>query len=70
MDDLEKFQNKRKESLFTTIFSPLWRALEDLGNAMAGSDKKSTGKKLTTANDQVGVDLDKYETSKINKIKL
>lgn len=68
MTDLEKFQNKRKESLFETIFSPLWRALEDLGNAMAGSKKTtSSGKPVATSSDQISVDLDKFESEKIKK---
>ena len=70
MTDLEKFQNKRKESLFQTIFSPFWRALEDLGKAMAGSSKKSKSSKgASTSDDQISVELDKFESSKIQKIK-
>lgn len=68
MNDLERFQNKRKASLFETIFSPLWRALEDLGNAMAGNKKTSaSGKPMTSSNDQISVDLDKFENERMKK---
>lgn len=68
MTDLEKFQNKRKESLFETIFSPLWRALEDLGNAMAGSKKTtSSGKPIISSSDQISVELDKFESERMKK---
>ncbi len=68
MTDLEKFQNKRKASLFETIFSPLWQALEDLGNAMAGSKKTtSRGKPIVTSQDQISMELDKFENEKIRK---
>jgi hypothetical protein len=68
MNDLERFQNKRKESLFETIFSPLRRALEDLGQAMAGSKKTtSRGKPLTSSDDQISVELDKFENEKMKK---
>ena len=68
MTDLEKFQNKRKESLFETIFSPLWRALEDLGQAMAWTKKTSaSGKPMMSSNEQISVELDKFENDRMKK---
>lgn len=68
MTDLEKFQNKRKESLFETIFSPLWRALEDLGNVMVGTKKTNTkGKPISTSQEQISVELDKFESERMKK---
>ncbi|MCX6822515.1 MAG: hypothetical protein NTX91_00770 [candidate division SR1 bacterium] len=68
MTDLEKFQNKRKESLFETIFSPFWRALEDLGQAMAGTKKtSSSGKPISSSEDQISVGLDNFENKNAKK---
>lgn len=63
MNDLEKFQNqKRKASLFETIFSPLWHALEDLWQAMSGAKKTNNkGKLVVSADNQISVELDKFE---------
>ena len=68
MTDLERFQNKRKESLFETIFSPFWRALEDLGKAMAWTKKTTShGKAITSSDEQITVELDKFENEKMKK---
>ena len=68
MTDLEKFQNKRKESLFETIFSPFWRALEDLGKAMAGTKRTSSnGKPIAGSEDQISVGLDNFENKNSKK---
>lgn len=67
MNDLEKFEEKRKESLFETIFSPFWRALEDLGNAMVGSGKTKGKKGKTKDPNQIPMYLDKLETEKMKK---
>ena len=67
MTDLEKFEEKRKESLFETIFSPLRRALEDLGSAMAGGGKAKAKNGKTTDPYQISPYLDKLENEKMKK---
>jgi len=68
MNDLEQFQSKRKASLFETIFSPFWRALEDLWQAMAGSKKTNCrGKPISSSDSQISVALDKFENERMKK---
>lgn len=68
MVDLEKFGDKRKESLFQTIGSTFWRGLEDLGKAMAGSKKTSAnGKPILSSTDQISPELDKFESERMKK---
>lgn len=65
MTDLEKFQNKRKESIVETIGSTFWRGMEDLWQAMAWSGKKTKNTWSKTSDDQISVDLDKFENERI-----
>jgi len=67
-NDLEKIQTKRKESLITTIGNTFWRALEDLGQAMVGTKKRSPrGRPIITSKDQISLELDKYENERFKK---
>jgi hypothetical protein len=66
--DLKKFEQTRKTNIANTIGSGLRMGVEELWRAVSGS-KKSNTKWQGLAKNQISQELDKYETTKIEKHK-
>ena len=67
--DLKKFEEKRRQSLLETIGSTVWMGVEDLVR-MIGFGKSSSHKTShKKESDQISLQLDKFETKKMNKTK-
>jgi hypothetical protein len=66
--DLKKFEQTRKTNIANTIGSGLRLGVEELSRAVSGA-KKSTQTSSATAKNQISIELDKYETGKIERHK-
>ena len=66
--DLKKFEERRKVSLFDTIKNTFWLWLDDLSRTMGFGKKQKTISPSTQKN-QISIELDKYENTRIEKTK-
>lgn len=66
--DLKKFEQTRKTNIADTIGGGLWLGVEELWRAVSGA-KKTSATWTKTAKNQISIELDKYETSRIEKHK-
>ena len=66
--DLKKFEQTRKTNIANTIGSGLRLGVEELSRTVSGTNK-SAAKWESLAKNQISIELDKYETAKIERHK-